>query len=89
MIRMAQHPVLVTGKQVTIYSMATDTARDSHVVGTVTAGSTVNLDSLHADGWCRVSLPEAGFPALDGYVQQQFLSIPEATRAALATQQKP
>ncbi|GAB3288422.1 SH3 domain-containing protein [Hymenobacter tenuis] len=88
MIGPTKHPVSVTGKNVPVYSMATDTARASHVIGTVNEGSTVDLAGIQADGWCQVSLPEAGFPRLNGYIQQQFLLISDSTRKALRTKQK-
>ncbi|GGG59023.1 hypothetical protein [Hymenobacter glacieicola] len=88
MIGPTNHPVLVIGKQVPVYSMATDTARASHVIGTVAGGSTVDLARIQADGWCQVSLPEAGFPRLDGYIQQQFLLISDSTRNVLRTEQQ-
>ncbi|GAA3936687.1 hypothetical protein [Hymenobacter algoricola] len=82
-----RHPVTVTAKSAVVFSLATDTARASVAVETVYAGGTVDLHTVQADGWCRVSLPEQGYPRRQGYVQRRFLLIPDST--LLAAQKGP
>ncbi|TGE04763.1 SH3 domain-containing protein [Hymenobacter fodinae] len=81
-----RHAAAVSSPTVPLYSKASTTDTASHIVGTVTIGDTLDVQTIQADGWCKVVLRDRrmyGDPGVPGYIQQPHLSMADSTKAAL------
>jgi hypothetical protein len=81
-----RHAAAVTTPNVPLYSQASTTDTSSHVVGLVTLGDTLDVQTMRADGWCQVILRDRriyGDPGVAGYIQQPFIAMPDSAKAAL------